>query len=346
MKIANTNVAFMMMASLSLIISASLIADDQKGDNKKGGNKQSGGQQHSGKAVQQAPPRTAATQRQQAAQQQAPPRAASSQKHQQAPQPVAAPQRQQRQQVVQQQAAPRRVSQQVSAVPRGSGQNSKHGNPSAIQQSAVSRGANQGGRPAGNANPRIVSQNPQVGVSAGQKRGNRGNPVQAAAVQQGYNGVSRSAYKSSGVVAAPRVQSINGGGYQQYQVTPNAQYNRNNNYGGLWTQANTHNDWNHNGQHYWNNHNYRWYEGGWLIIDGFFNPYYSNGNVGYYNNASYGSTASSVQSRLAELGYYNGSIDGDVGPGTRNAIVNFQRDNNLYVSGRITNELLQSLQLL
>lgn len=118
------------------------------------------------------------------------------------------------------------------------------------------------------------------------------------------------------------------------------QYNRANNYGGLWFAADTHRDWNRNGQHSWNNHQYRWYEGGWLIIDGGYSPYYSN--TGYSYRAS---TARGVQMRLAEQGYYRGPIDGDIGPGSRNAIASYQSDHDLRVTGRINDPLLESLRL-
>ena len=236
---------------------------------------------------------------------------------------AAAPQREQ----VRQQAAPRAISQQAQG----------------------SHVASQNQRQQRVAAPNSISRNSQSGVSENQNHKNRLNSSQAVSSQQVVNGGAvRSPRQLSGGGGSSRAQSVNNsGGAQQYQVTPNAQYNGNNNYGGLWTQANTHSDWSHDGQHSWNNHNYRWYQGGWLIIDGLFNPFYSNGNVGYSNGGYNGSSvASSVQSRLNQLGYYNGPIDGDLGPGSRNAIANYQRDNNLYVNGRINNNLLQSLQLL
>ena len=116
-------------------------------------------------------------------------------------------------------------------------------------------------------------------------------------------------------------------------------YTRSNNYGGLWFAGNTHGDWNHNGDHYYNNHHYRWYQGGWLIIDGGYQPF---GNNGYSGG---GSTVSNVQASLADAGYYHGPIDGDLGPGTRNAIAGYQSDYGLRVTGRINDPLLQSLQL-
>jgi len=119
------------------------------------------------------------------------------------------------------------------------------------------------------------------------------------------------------------------------QGNSNKQYNKANNYGGLWSTANTHSDWNQSQQHTWNSHQYRWYEGGWLIIDEGYNPYASGG----------GSTVSNVQASLTTQGYYHGPIDGNLGAGTRDAIANYQGDHGLRASGHINDPLLQSLQL-
>jgi len=50
-----------------------------------------------------------------------------------------------------------------------------------------------------------------------------------------------------------------------------------------------------------------------------------------------------VQRQLASSGYYHGEIDGIMGSGTRSAIRNYQRDNDLRVDGEIGNELLSSM---
>lgn len=50
-----------------------------------------------------------------------------------------------------------------------------------------------------------------------------------------------------------------------------------------------------------------------------------------------------VQRELRRRGYYRGSIDGDVGPGTRNAISHYQSDRGLPVTGRIDRNLLRAL---
>lgn len=52
-----------------------------------------------------------------------------------------------------------------------------------------------------------------------------------------------------------------------------------------------------------------------------------------------------VQRALARRGYYRGAIDGDVGPGTRGAIREYQYRNRLEVTGRIDRSLLRSLGL-
>ncbi|MDD5260781.1 MAG: peptidoglycan-binding protein [Methylacidiphilales bacterium] len=122
----------------------------------------------------------------------------------------------------------------------------------------------------------------------------------------------------------------------QVQASHNQRtFNRSNNFGGLWFSANTHSDWSRSGEHRWNNHDYRWYQGGWLIIDGGFSPYFGVGD----------STVGNVQLSLSDLGYYHGPIDGDIGPGTRNAIADYQNDHDLRITGRINDPLLESLQL-
>jgi len=52
-----------------------------------------------------------------------------------------------------------------------------------------------------------------------------------------------------------------------------------------------------------------------------------------------------VQQSLSQQGYYNGPIDGDIGPGSSNAIANYQSDHGLTPTGQINDPLLQSLGL-
>lgn len=109
------------------------------------------------------------------------------------------------------------------------------------------------------------------------------------------------------------------------------QGNRSNQYNGQWVAGNTHSDWARNGDHEWDNHDYRWYDGGWLIID-----------AGDYET---GSIVAQVKESLTQRGYYDGHITDTLGPHTRAAISSYQNDNDLVVNGRIDDPLLVSLRL-
>jgi His-Xaa-Ser repeat protein HxsA len=50
-----------------------------------------------------------------------------------------------------------------------------------------------------------------------------------------------------------------------------------------------------------------------------------------------------VQAALMRLGYYNGDIDGLLGPMTREAITNFQSDRSLGKTGRMDIDTLTAL---
>jgi len=118
-----------------------------------------------------------------------------------------------------------------------------------------------------------------------------------------------------------------------------ANYAQNGNNGRQYAFA-SHGGWNHGQQYFWHGHHYGWYGNGWYIIAPF--PYY-----GYnYYSPTYtygGNVAVQVQNALYQAGYYQGPIDGIVGPGTSAAIAAYQRDNGLRVTGTITPGLVQNL---
>lgn len=60
---------------------------------------------------------------------------------------------------------------------------------------------------------------------------------------------------------------------------------------------------------------------------------------------STGSEVKSVQSILKAKGYYNGSIDGIFGTATKNAVINFQKDNGLKADGIAGKNTLKALGL-
>ena len=60
-------------------------------------------------------------------------------------------------------------------------------------------------------------------------------------------------------------------------------------------------------------------------------------------NGSTGQAVTDLQARLATLGYYSGEIDGQFGPGTRDAVVLFQQVNNLVADGLVGSETKEIL---
>jgi hypothetical protein len=65
----------------------------------------------------------------------------------------------------------------------------------------------------------------------------------------------------------------------------------------------------------------------------------------YYDNGGYLSVGRAVQAELAELGYYNGPVDGMIGPETERAIRWFQSVAKIDVTGRIDSATLRALQI-
>ena len=51
------------------------------------------------------------------------------------------------------------------------------------------------------------------------------------------------------------------------------------------------------------------------------------------STGSHGDKVTALQTRLRDLGYYQGEIDGQFGPGTREAVIAFQRQNGLDADG-------------
>jgi hypothetical protein len=75
-------------------------------------------------------------------------------------------------------------------------------------------------------------------------------------------------------------------------------------------------------------------------------PYYGEGGYHSARAEDHGDDlAIDVQRALRRDGYYHGSIDGDIGSGTRAAIRQYQYDHHLEVTGRIDRSLVHSLAL-
>jgi Putative peptidoglycan binding domain len=144
-----------------------------------------------------------------------------------------------------------------------------------------------------------------------------------------------------------------------------------------------HRDWDRRHAHFFNNRFFVFDNGFWFGLDsGFFPwdylPYYAGDYYPYdyytdvqpdYNTAPasaypYGyytgvqldyntatpngapvadPTVEATQEQLAQLGYYNGPVDGIFGPTTRDAVAKYQIDNQLDVTGSLSPDTLQSL---
>ena len=107
---------------------------------------------------------------------------------------------------------------------------------------------------------------------------------------------------------------------------------------------------------WWSNHYSRviLVSGGWYYWNaGFWYPAwgYDSGNAYYpydgpiyaYNNLPPNQVIGNVQLALQQQGYYHGEVDGLLGPLSRAAIADYQRDHRLYVTSAIDQPTLQSL---
>ena len=61
------------------------------------------------------------------------------------------------------------------------------------------------------------------------------------------------------------------------------------------------------------------------------------------SSGSRGEKVEEMQKRLQALGYYDGEIDGQFGPGTKQAVISFQQNNGLEADGLAGNDTLNRL---
>jgi len=117
------------------------------------------------------------------------------------------------------------------------------------------------------------------------------------------------------------------------------------NYQAQWHDRN----WWHN--HYHNNivfvfgAPYYWNAGYWFPAWGYNpNAYYAwDGPIYAYNRMPPDQVIANVQAALQQQGYYRGQVDGLIGPLTRGAIADYQRDHGLYTTSTIDQPTLESL---
>jgi hypothetical protein len=90
---------------------------------------------------------------------------------------------------------------------------------------------------------------------------------------------------------------------------------------------------------------YYWNAGYWFPAWGYYpNAYYAwDGPIYAYNRLPPDQVIANVQAALQQQGYYSGEVDGLIGPLTRGAIADYQRDHGLYMTSTIDQPTLQSL---
>jgi hypothetical protein len=130
--------------------------------------------------------------------------------------------------------------------------------------------------------------------------------------------------------------------------------------------ADSHPDWDRRRAHFDRGRFFVFGDGFWFgLDDGYFPwdylPYYADDYYPYdyytdpeasgdsapvYDSAPAADpTVQAAQTRLIQLGYYNGSVDGVFGPATRDAVAKYQIAKQLNVTGSLSPDTLQSLGL-
>jgi hypothetical protein len=93
---------------------------------------------------------------------------------------------------------------------------------------------------------------------------------------------------------------------------------------------------------------YAWNNGFWYPAWGYddsYSYYPYDGPIYAPANIDPGQMVANVQARLQEQGYYQGEVDGLLGPLTRAALAQYQRDHGLYTTAAIDEPTLESLGL-
>jgi len=138
--------------------------------------------------------------------------------------------------------------------------------------------------------------------------------------------------------------------FQQNRRIQGSQYWQGKNY---WAFRNYRPSWHDRG--WWRSHYnrvvfayggwYYWNSGWWYPAWGYApNAYYAyDGPIYAYNSLPPDQVVANVQAALQAQGYYQGEVDGLLGPLTREAIAGYQRDNGLYTTSAIDQPTLESL---
>ena len=190
--------------------------------------------------------------------------------------------------------------------------------------------------------------NPSHLKSQGQHHGLNAQNNNVPAVQSNTNGKVETRHFNLSNSPNPRIASAKFNQNYRIQGSQNWQgqrYGAFQNYRGQWhNQGWWHNHYDRivliNGGWYFWNARY-WYPAWGYDSAAAYYPY--NGPIYAYNNLPPDQVIANVQSTLQAQGYYQGEVDGTLGPITRAALANYQRDHSLYTTEAIDEPTLESL---
>ena len=223
-----------------------------------------------------------------------------------------------------------------SAVNRAS--RSASTTPATARNSSVSRNRNVTANRDRNA---AVNRKPVAATSSSQKIAGGGAAATSTKVLNRNVTVNRTT--NAAYYRGPNVRVTNnwhGNAFRGPRYTAFRNYNRQWHDRNWWTSHYNRIVFVNNGWWYWN-------AGYWFPAWGYA-PYVSfvfDGPIYGYNGLSPDQVTVNVQQQLANAGYYNGPIDGELGPMTREAIAAYQADNGLAVTSAIDEPTLATMGL-
>ena len=199
----------------------------------------------------------------------------------------------------------------------------------------------------------IATQNAQTGRYATSATYNKktkqwkGNTASAAALQSNPKKYKAQRFNLASNTRPAKYTAVK---FQQNRRIQGSQYWQGKNY---WAFRNYSPVWHDRG--WWHSHYnrvvfvyggwYYWNAGWWYPAWGYApNAYYAyDGPIYAYNSLPPDQVVANVQTALQEQGYYQGEVDGLLGPLTREAIAGYQRDHGLYETAAVDQPTLDSL---
>ena len=199
----------------------------------------------------------------------------------------------------------------------------------------------------------IAAQNAQAGryaASANYSKKTKqwkGNTASAAAFQSNGKKYNAQRFNLASNTRPTKYTAVN---FQQNRRIQGSQYWQGKNY---WAFRNYRSAW--HDRFWWRSHYnrvvfayggwYYWNSGWWYPAWGYApNAYYAyDGPIYAYNSLPPDQVVANVQAALQAQGYYQGEVDGLLGPLTREAIADYQRNNGLYMTSAIDQPTLESL---